>query len=131
MGNPKTDPVLAAFIRSIENLADASIGVTLTTTGGVVSGELVSGTEWAKAYLEELEGTPAAPFLAETFEVLAKSLTPKDTKDEAGDGVPEFIHLTQARYLNANGMVPQGDTRPWRGRLDQVVAWSFGAMTTT
>ncbi|MFB7675297.1 hypothetical protein ACFC26_28190 [Kitasatospora purpeofusca] len=132
----KSDPVLAGLIRSVEKL-DFAVNVTLTTTGGVVVGNLVSGSEWAKDYRRQLEGTPAAPFFDELFEILAGSLATKTAENEEedretdDDAEPQFIHLTKAQYLSANELIPQGNPHPWRGRLDQIVAWSLGALSTS
>ncbi|MGW3186153.1 hypothetical protein ACWDD9_43480 [Kitasatospora sp. NPDC001119] len=138
----KSDPVLVGLIRSVEKL-DFSVSVTLTTTGGVVIGNLVSGREWANDYRRQLEGTPAAAFFDEVFENLAESLATKTAENEEenqetdddgetdDDAEPQFIHLTKAQYLSANELIPHGNPHPWRGRLDQIVAWSLGALSTS
>ncbi|MFI5534735.1 hypothetical protein ACIA8O_40000 [Kitasatospora sp. NPDC051853] len=137
MSYQNVDPVLGVFANTIEEL-DYGIGVTLTTTGGVVTGQLVSGRAWAKAYTERIglePESPATEVLGHVFKGLQETLSPATNADtdaeeeQENSNYPSFIHLTEARYLSAGNLVPQGnDTVPWRGRLDQVVAWSVGRM---
>ncbi|MFD9591960.1 hypothetical protein ACFWA9_04270 [Kitasatospora sp. NPDC059973] len=139
------DTALAAFV-SITEASSFEVSITLTTTGGVVTGRLVSGTKWAELNIELLkEANGDVAGLNQFYDFYLKKLTgeaeeiktihssldsvkvPDDYREAiASVSRPAYIHLQDARILGPSGLVPSGPAAPWRGRLAEVVGWSLG-----
>ncbi|UQY33822.1 hypothetical protein K8U54_19220 [Pseudomonas fulva] len=110
------------MLQNLIKLAEqgAEIGVTLTTTGGTVCGNVISG----KRYLEIVEGKfqraegPVAGAMAEW----AKAFIP--VVSEWNEGGPYFIHLSNVR-MDMAGQLAKTES-VWRGNLTHVTGLMFG-----
>jgi len=109
----------------------ASLDVTLQTSGGIVSGSIVSG----ERYIEPLaERSRAAVHdddggmyeaIAKYFEDFAEVVK---ADDEDSDG-PYFIHLANATIATGSGQTPLSKGVLWRGKLSDVAGFSFGRLS--
>ncbi|WP_380166606.1 hypothetical protein [Jannaschia sp. R86511] len=122
------------------------MGITLTTTGGIVSGYLISRSRWRRLYLGESQEQRMADVAEKEQEYAQKQDDLKEallSAIEASDldnpnlysGVkdmfPEvgFVHLREARFSGGNGLMP-AEGCIWRGSLRHVVGWTVGVLTS-
>jgi hypothetical protein len=119
------DAKLQALVASAENSASGtfSFPITLVTAGGLVSGQLVPHAAWAEQM--QLLGAEAEGGLPEATRVVAEPFALAhefDLEDEEFDR----IHLIDTVLMFGAGAHPGGVA--WRGRLKDVVGWSFGKL---
>lgn len=106
--------------------AGAELSITLTTTGGTVSGNIISGKRYIDLVADQFKNSGTGP-LFETMEKWAKDFTPVlEDYDKNG---PYFIHLNNARLSVAGSLT--GPTSIWRGNLAQVTGFSLGSLTSS
>lgn len=140
------DRALSALASLADSGALSRLSITLTTAGGIVTGKLISGAEWAKLNLEIVRNFASdEASVAKYFEIYQEKLTQAaDEKKAAQDAfngaeiaddyheaiatvaAPTFIHLDDARVLGPSGIIPTGKAVPWRGRLSEVAGWAIG-----
>ena len=117
---PKADPVLAVLVAHAEQ-AGLRVPLTLFVGGTIISGILTSVVEWAdavEATFPTHEGTGVG--IGEAISAGVKA---------AAEGAPshapyEVIHLKDVVYMGQ----PIVNGPPWRGRLNHVSGWMFGAL---
>lgn len=122
------DPFLLSLV-SIVHSQPLTFGVTLTTTGGVVSGTLISTKEYfdrfSQAFANAWPGGPNED-IRSSFSKWGDQRGNEFSSAE--DGHDPFIHLMNARFVDGAGAVPTGDQGIlWRGKLEDVVGFSLGA----
>lgn len=127
-GDPMLRELLAELLAHHAKGDPVSIQITLMTTGGIVTGELVSALQWLDAvdsqasiyknllvpFREELEAAWSADKIEPFTDEMMASIS--------------HVHLVNARIFAGTMPVPgYGDPGvPWRGRLSEVSGWIFG-----
>lgn len=120
------DPVLRVLASSADRNDGLEYSVTLAAGGVVVSGQLVGGTAWWRA-LEADPDYSGVKQAVQAFREDAETVAPEDTSPVDY----EHVHLTNAVYLVGNAQLPTAGGMYWRGRIDQITGWSWGAIATT
>jgi hypothetical protein len=122
---------LLAFLVGLANDAGVELDITVVADGAVISGRLVSMQRWLTLNADRFPAGEVAQVLSDHLRDIALSVTPgKDDSDEEPEqtGVaPSYIHLTDARFVHGDGIVPNDCSLLWRGRLSRVTGWSLGA----
>lgn len=130
---PITDFYLGTLIKVLEadTTNTASVSMTLTMSGGIVCGHLVSKDAWKALWAKQMQdATGSAAEAFRTFPDTIDSIL-DEARDEAGeeepedDGVRRFVHLKDAT-LFAPGQV-RIRMPAWRGRMEAVSGWALGA----
>ena len=115
MAKHDTDPVLAQLVRSVNESGQATVPVTISLHGTVISGALIAQDKY---FAELVEGNPMMSALEPASGLLGKDYA-KDVEAEANH------HL----YLRADDVA--GAAGPaeglWRISLDAVDAWTLRA----
>jgi hypothetical protein len=135
---------------AIPEISSMSMGITLTTSTGLISGQLISAIEWfrtvEKQCNEAASRYPGARSLAEFFKQFADdyaeslaeySVTLERIQDIPDryrnilveEETPSFIHLKEARLFSAGQTLQPGNGILWRGRLSEVNGWCLGSMS--
>jgi hypothetical protein len=160
MTNDRVEPdgVLRALVTAANAMTEPvedGVGITLTLSGQVVSGQLIPNWKWFEdqaVKLTELgnerhrgkegerpEGLEA--FFAEAHKAVTEQAKESAAAWEAvadlaerykaairGEDTTAFVHLMNARVFapGQSGMPAEG--MYWRGRLRDVAGWSFGQL---
>jgi hypothetical protein len=120
--DPWLQLVVASSIR-INDSTDRQIenDITLHVGGLLVSGNIISGRDFLMSY-------PQTDKMQEWLDKLEK---PENTPvDKSSEDLPEFIHLSGARFfIPGNPPIPTDDDRVfWRGRISEVSGFHFGIL---
>ncbi|MEP0886413.1 hypothetical protein NDI49_33300 [Trichocoleus sp. ST-U3] len=127
------DPMLETFVRFAEE-QNLSLGVTLTIHGSLISGNIIS----YQRYLEGIaQGFESATGNQEIGQILAESYRNASQGyqealiEEGLKGLPhhQYIHLSNARFIFGDIIVPTEIGVYWRGRLDEVDGFSLGIVS--
>jgi hypothetical protein len=136
MSSAPRDWFLAELVR-LANLTDSRFPVTLTISGGIVSGLLISGREYFSHFADDFAkfGGDDPGHVASLREYISSygSVYESDKEDETTDDTerlraPQFVHLASARFF-APGQtpIPTNAGVLWRGNLDGISGFSLGA----
>lgn len=123
------DSSLQLLVRLVNGVKGLEIGLTLHTTAGIFSGMLIGMDNYfetlAQSLLADLgaaeRGEPdgiVRVALSENFEQVAGNAL------DPGKGAPAHFHLSHAWIISPGG--PDLEVGLCRGRLTEVVAWTFG-----
>jgi hypothetical protein len=122
------DEILGRWVWLTEAGRVADITVTLWVRGLIVSGRIVR----MKEYLEGVASMwdAADSNFGDVFRTLAEPLPDLDPDAELPEdhGIPEFIHLRDARSILGITSAPSEGIW-WRGSLASVDGWCFGQMS--
>ncbi|MDQ0283740.1 hypothetical protein [Rhodococcoides fascians] len=130
---PGTDPSLAQLVEMINAVGEgATAGVTLTTSGAIVTGTIVSGRTYFEGLNSTLEaaGKDSNEWPGVTFAVFAQTYRDREGGTRNADSAredqpgPSYIHLNNAAII-PNGM-SRIDLGSWRGKLSSVDGWTLG-----
>lgn len=128
---PEEDWLLQDVVRMINHLEAASVGVTLTLPGGVITGELISLRQYFHEYAAQWkEAFRALPEVAETVEQQWKEFGDENSKSlkETNEALFSYIHLKNATFITANGVLKMGGRGLlWRGRISTVSGFAIGS----
>lgn len=125
-------PKIDFYLQSLVNMANdhgTEIGITLVLGGTVLTGTLISGPTYFKAFSEAFAA--AWPGDAQAKEDIRESLALPSTM--YGQGKTEavgasFIHLKGATVRTPNGYLPESGML-WRGRLTEVSGFMLGSIS--
>lgn len=130
------DPNLSLLVQIVD-ATDIEVAITLSVSGGVISGLLVSMPSWLKKQTDLLRESELLAPLVELVERFKKdestirigreieSASPDVFADEPT--LPRFIHLSHACYIQGVQIFPASRDLHWRGRLTEISGWSFGS----
>ncbi len=107
------------FIQNLVFLAKSGIElpVILNTTGGIISGTVISGERYLDLLSTQArDAARANPAYRELGDWFEQYLDVVANDDAEGDG-PYFIHLNNATSSMPNGAAVQDKPRLWRGRI--------------
>ena len=135
-----TDRALQLLLLSAER-EDPHVGLTVTVGSTVVTGTLVGTLSYCRAFADQFAsavgGTEMDDRLADSFHDLVEDAVsrahgdrrfPPDTA--AYEQSVLFLHLLDARYVTASGLLPHGRHGVlWRCAVCDVTGWSLGALT--
>ena len=133
-GHDKPDEVLTIFVKLVNRVPGAGMGVTLFVRGAIVSGTLVGGAAFFEGLAESADnafrGTtgeePSGEGLGAVFREVAS-----ETYGENADWERRptgHLHLRDAQVFHPGAVpMPAGGTR-WRGRLSSVDGWMLGTL---
>lgn len=139
VSTPNQDAVLATIVAMVNTFESGGFGITLTVGGSLVTGILISGTEYFQRFAEfwpqstntKLGETLKKIFMdvAEDFGKQAKEQFEEHASGDYKTTSPlQFIHLKDARVATPSGLVPTHFGLLWRGRLSEVQAFSWGVL---
>ena len=137
------DWLLTGLVDSV-NRAGFSFGITLNIAGALVSGWIVSGNEYFHGIADVLEQAGGDVF-AEVIREVAVQRFPMfqaTFDDSVPDSDPaseselqrtevqpiEYIHLRDARFFYGGNAIPGNQGVWWRGRLSQVIGFTYGLL---
>jgi hypothetical protein len=110
-----------------------SIGITLYTASGIVTGNLIGSQTYFKKFGDSFVQAFESKFPDQDWSDMKKlyELKASGTEDSSGDeysAPPQFIHLDGASLLRENGdlLTPSGSL--WRGKISSVVGFTMGSM---
>ena len=116
------DVFLRRLVNAVNRGGTAEFAVTLTVGGVVVSGVLLSSSEYHARVTENLVE------VAESDEVataLRAAIGPRDLSSE--EEAIGYIHLRDAHIVHPSGaLLPAGPGVLWRGRLETVDSFVLG-----
>jgi hypothetical protein len=132
------DPELLRLVHFFNVLDTAELGITLHVNGGIISGMLISMTQYFRLltkafgnpsnvgkYTDPGAGEPFVEFFRPSLESAEKSVT-ESRESHTPPPSPRHIHLRQAHTL-VPGQQPYIESL-WRGRLTQVDGWSISLL---
>jgi hypothetical protein len=127
---PIHDLYLSLLLTMIES-GDAvtSMSIMLSTTSGVVTGDLVSREAWKALWTETIltkanASAGSMGLFPDTVDRLIEEVRSEDgASGDSDDSNPHFVHLKDAVVFVGKDRI---NLRFWRGRLDSVVGWSLG-----
>lgn len=124
-----TDWFLQEKVRIVnESPVSISLGITLSTPAGWITGQLISTEEYFKLYAETFSST----FAEEQRDSIRESFANYGKKVERVEGEPippfQFIHLKNARLSSSGGFVPNDPGVLWRGTIASVSGFSLGEL---
>jgi len=111
-----------------------SVPVTLTTAAGLVTGVTIHGAEYLDLFKLELTKNWPSDMQDTYSEVVEQWKAdvypqPSSIEQDGPERFASFIHLKDARLVNAGTVVPGNGGMLWRGRLSSVVGFTIGVLT--
>lgn len=141
VGRPRpNDRMLNVLLKAAER--EVRIGLTVTVGGIVVTGTLIGTLAYCRALADQFAssagGTDMDDLFADSFRDLvddAAGVARGDRRDPPDAVSYEqsvgFLHLADARYVGASGLLPHGRHGIlWRCPVSDVSGWSMGDLTT-
>lgn len=105
----------------VANQGAIELGVTLMIGSGAVTGRLVGLNTYLEGLQTQFDGG-GAPGVGQA---ISETWTLDD--DEDVPGLPNFVHLADAKWFTPDGQLV--DISVWRGRVSAVEGWSLGSMS--
>ena len=129
---PNIDWYLAALVDDVNGLEKGEgFGVTLTVSGQLVSGTMISGSEYFDLLGDAMvRGLPEdkAEAVKAYYSGPGDLYGPERDDDHSS---PVYVHLKDARYFGWGGNpVPASSGFLWRGKLTAVDAFSLGTLSS-
>jgi hypothetical protein len=127
---PGEDWLLQDVVRFINRLEGISIGITLTMSGGIITGDLINIKEffyeYGKLWKEGFKRIPEAGAMLDQQWREHGDETAKHIKD-ANQVLFHYVHLKNARYMVGSTAISEVGGMLWRGRLSQIGGFSIGS----
>ena len=111
-----------------------SVPVTLTTAAGLVTGVTIRGAEYLDLFKLELTKNWPSDMQGTYSEVVEQWKAdvypqPSSVEHDGPEHFASFIHLKDARVVNAGTVVPGNRGMIWRGRLSSVIGFTVGVLS--
>lgn len=121
----RIDTRLAALVMVADQQLEVDINegfysMTLNVGGQQISGQVVPEWLWAES-VADAEGS------SEGVRALFLSWSDK-LRTDPQSGLPDFIHLSKVKFTTGNYHAKLPKSVVWRGRLDAVDGWIWGAI---
>jgi hypothetical protein len=116
------------LLASTADAGDFTVAVTLWTSAGIVSGDLVGAPAWIRALRQEVRssGDPQAAVFAADLDGVERHLVTDAAAAQLSREPLHHLHLLDAKTLMATGEVfPH---RLWRCRFADVTGWTLGKL---
>ncbi len=118
------DTFLQALVRVIDK-GGASLGITLSVGGLLISGTLTSPGDYFQRVADELEAGAGENTLTAVLRRLAQAYE----SPEEGQSAPRILHLKDARVFHPAGTpIPHNRSTNWRIRLEAVDGFTIGTL---
>jgi hypothetical protein len=129
--NVATDDAVLQMLLTLADEDGFEFGVTLNISGAVVAGTLIGPSTYYEGILNAakgLEDSTMSHILTKKFNDLKEAYTKekedlKAKKDQ--EMTATFIHLKNAKYIEADGITMTKSTAWWRGRISAIDGVSF------
>lgn len=122
--------LLLDFVTGPESDQDGTIALTVNSGGVVISGLVVSSSEYQRRAADQLRDGGAGE-AADAFERIltaARRSSTEESQRRQEAGLPtaarRFLHMRDTRVRSATEYI---DTPLWRGNLSDISGWSFGS----
>lgn len=136
MSSAPRDWFLSELVRLV-NATESRFPVTLTISGGILSGILISGKEYFEIFADDFakfgNDTPENEAVLREFVAGYGSVYELPSAQEGASDAdilkaPQFVHLAAARFFApGQAPIPTNDGVLWRGNLDGISGFSLGA----
>lgn len=133
----RVDWLLQSLI-SIVNNESASIPITLSVGGLLISGDMIGGKTYFDEFARQFKdgftaiSSETAATIEEAFKRLGDVYDPlqKEASSDASRAHPHLVHLKEAQIYHSGGQLsPTEKGVLWRGRLDAVDGFSLGRLS--
>lgn len=117
---------------SIVNSSAIEFGITLHVHGAVVSGLLISGRKYFKAFADDFAGAylgddEGREAVRAALASHSKIYDEIDKQEEPSP--PQYIHLMHSRTFSPGGSTPSKVGVLWRGKISAVSGFSLGSLS--
>lgn len=117
---------LLDLLTSMANAGDFTVAVTLWTSAGIVSGDLVGSPVWIRELRASIRsgGDAEAQHFADDLQSVEEHITLSAATAESDPQPLSLLHLR-----NATTVLPSGERFEhglWRGRFVDVTGWTLG-----
>jgi hypothetical protein len=115
---------------SYVNHEGLQVGISLNVPGAIMSGTLISVTQYFDEFAAQFEaGLAANPEQAKIFFDRFSSFKPTEEELSKHRPIPQFIHLKDAK-LHSPGATRKSVIVPlWRGRINEVAGFFLGVFS--
>lgn len=125
------DWLLRTLVFSINKAADGkgALGITLTTHGFLISGDLIGSRQYFKGLGDEIKEDGNFDELPSVLNEMGTKAHKDYEEMETSENIM-FIHLKNAKFYTTSG-VPVPDNRGvhWRGRLSEISGFILGTLS--
>lgn len=121
------DWLLQSFVDVVNNNSGSTIGITLTTHGFLISGDLIGGKEYFDE-LGRLLGNISEAKVHDHYKKMGEEIySEENQKNESG---PSLLHLKNAKFYNATGeSIPSNSGTLWRGKISEISGFTLGKLS--
>ena len=117
---------LLDLLTSMANAGEFTVALTLWTSAGIVSGDLVGSPVWVRELRASIraDGDAEAQHFADDLQSVEDHIVSSAAQAEAAPEQLSFLHLR-----NASTLMPSGEVFThglWRGRFVDVTGWTLG-----
>lgn len=107
-------------------------GITLTVSGQIISGKLISGRKYfdeLRAFMSEAKGIDSqlAASLADSFTMVGAIYPANPSDVDIIDLKPTYIHLSGAKAVAGQGAIPSTGSL-WRGKVASIDGFHMGQL---
>lgn len=120
---------------STANTAGLEVGLTLTLSGLVVSGRMISGKKYFDLFADLMaKGWPGEnpEVIRDAYKKFGEHYTPPTDTDDEKWLPPQYVHLQDAFLFAPGGaQLPTGSGILWRGKISAVAGFNVGSLSVT
>jgi hypothetical protein len=123
-----TDWFLQSQVLLINN-SQLSMSITLFTSAGMVTGQLISVEQYFKLYAELFSNAipgDQKEDIRQRYEEMGKR--GNATEEDELEPAPQYIHLKEARLCTPNGQTPNAPGLLWRGTIASISGFALGSL---
>ena len=117
---------LLDLLTSMANAGDFTVAITLWTSAGIVTGDLVGSPVWVRELRASIRaaGDAEAQHFADDLQSVEDHIVRTAAQAEANPEPLSFVHLRNASTVMQSGEVFTHGL--WRGRFVDVTGWTLG-----